>query len=380
MADQKPNLNSLLAAILAQGPPASLLENALSPGPSGLQGLAALDTSPTSLNGLFGLINSQPYSTPPSSLTNGLLSFGLVPTPSVPPPSWIYVKRRFDIFQSNMKLTPAQLTDCARQQGDVIACLNRQYWGSASKTDNGTLIGSWGKDTHVRPPRDADVMFMLPADDYWGFEKRPGNRQSQLLQEIRATLAGTYSRTELRADGQVVVVPFQTPIEIVPAFACLGGSIIVCDTNGGGRYVTSTSAAEMENLNGWDAYYGGNVRKLVRMLKHWQYECNVPLKSFILERLAFHFLQSWNNSHGNSFWHDWMVRDFFAYLLNRANSHIVMPGTNEPYPLGNAWLSRAQTAHSRAIKACDYERQNAEALASDEWQKVFGAAIPVRVS
>jgi hypothetical protein len=34
----------------------------------------------------------------------------------------------------------------------------------------------------------------------------------------------------------------------------------------------------------------------------------------------------------------------------------------------------------RAIDACEYERDNYEALAGAEWQKILGAAVPVTVS
>ena len=53
-----------------------------------------------------------------------------------------------------------------------------------------------------------------------------------------------------------------------------------------------------------------------------------------------------------------------------------MPVTGEVILLGDEWLSRADTAYQRALKACDYEFDNQEQSAGEEWQKIFGAMIP----
>jgi hypothetical protein len=80
------------------------------------------------------------------------------------------------------------------------------------------------------------------------------------------------------------------------------------------------------------------------------------------------------------FWYDWMARDFFAYLISRAGGYLVMPGTIEMVLLGSEWVNRAQRAYQHAIRACEYERDNYQTLAGDEWQAVFGAAVPVVVA
>jgi hypothetical protein len=278
------------------------------------------------------------------------------------------------------------LTDQQRQEGHkaqagLRACLNRHYWGTSSETANSILIGSWGKDTRVRPPRDIDVLFLLPSQVYWQFEQRLGNRQSQLLQEAKTVLLRSYPRTTIRADGQVVVVPFSAvQIEVSLGFKCQDGSIIVCDTHNEGFYKRSTSLAEAADLDTIDTTLYGNVRNLVRMMKQWQRERNIELKSFQIERLAIEFLNSWTYRYRDVFYYDWMVRDFLAYLISRANGYVVMPGTAEIAPLGCDWLSRVQTAYRHSVEACNHEHDNYEALAGTSWQEIFGTAIPILVS
>jgi hypothetical protein len=326
--------------------------------------------------GLGGLGALPPGYVPPTPALSPLLT--AVPSP---PFGWQFVTRRFTQLRDNLAITSQQRTDGETKQAGIRACLNRYYWNASSDTANSILIGSWGKQTRVRPSRDIDILFLLPSSVYHQFQQRSENRQSQLLQDLKNVLAQTYSQTTMRGDGQVVVVPFNTtPIEIAPGFRCTDGSIIVCDTNGGGRYKTSTAEAELADLNASDIRWNGNTRALARLMKQWQRECNVPLQSFQLERLAVEFLQVWPYSNENIFYYDWMVRDFLAYLIGRANGCIIMPGTGETVWLGSDWLTRAQTAHRHAMSACDNERDNFEALAGYDWQEIFGSAVPVIVS
>jgi hypothetical protein len=293
--------------------------------------------------------------------------------------SWHFVRGRFTKLIENLAITEAQRIDGETKHAGVRACLNRHYWETSSNTHHSLLIGSWGKLTRVRPSRDVDILFLLPATVFHRYQVRSGNRQSQLLQEVKDVLRQTYSQTSmLRGDGQVVVIPFETtPIEVAPGFRCDDGRIIVCDTRGDGSYQYSTAEAEAADLAASDSRWNGNTRALTRMMKQWQRERNVPLKSFQLERLAIEFLQAWSFSHQDVFYYDWMVRDFLAYLILRANTCIVMPGTGEHMWLGNEWLSRAQTAYRYAVTACNYERDNYETLAGQSWQEIFGTAIPM---
>jgi hypothetical protein len=90
---------------------------------------------------------------------------------------------------------------------------------------------------------------------YWRYQASSGNRRSDLLQELRNVLLSTYSQTDLRGDGQVVSIPFnQTPVEVSPGFLCTDGSVLVSDTNNGGRYTLSTAAAEEASLSASDTY------------------------------------------------------------------------------------------------------------------------------
>jgi hypothetical protein len=147
------------------------------------------------------------------------LSSLLFPGLYLPPaPKWIAVRQRFEQFHRNLSLTVLQRQDANTKRAGVVGCLNRHYYGSLSDVDNSFVIGSWGKGTSIRPPRDIDLYFLLPVDVHNRFQVYLGNRQSSLLQEVKAVLANTYPDTDMRGDGQVVVVKFDSfHVEVAPA-------------------------------------------------------------------------------------------------------------------------------------------------------------------
>jgi hypothetical protein len=55
---------------------------------------------------------------------------------------------------------------------------------------------------------------------------------------------------------------------------------------------------------------------------------------------------------------------------------VIVPGTFEVIWLGDAWLTRAESALSRARKACDWERDNYIESAGDAWRDIFRLEVP----
>lgn len=290
---------------------------------------------------------------------------------------WIALTQRFATFNQNLKLTPDQISDGETKQAGVRRCLNNAYYGLSSDTANSFLIGSWAKDTRVRPPRDVDIYFVLSYADYLRFDKYSGNKQSALLQEVKSILQTTYSTTDMSGDGQVVLVRFNTiNVEVVPVFALDNGKYFVPDTNSGGRYMVSDPTAEVNAMLTADILYNNNARRMVRMLKAWQYGCNVPIKSFWLELLITEFLPQSPWREQGYLYYDWLMRDFFAFLISRANTYLAAPGTSDFVALGDLWKSRAESAYARSLKACEYEYVDNVDAAGEQWQNIFGPQIP----
>jgi hypothetical protein len=292
---------------------------------------------------------------------------------------WIGVRQRFGRFNNNLVLTDAQEQDGITKAANILTVLENHYYGVAP-AHHGRLVGSWGKKTNTRPPRDVDMLFELSPEVYHRFQGVTGNRQSQLLQEVRGVLIGSYPQTTIRGDGQVVDVRFNTiAVDVVPAFQLTDGRYWICDTNGGGRYKLADPLAQIAAIATADDDSASNLRRVIKMLKAWKRNWNVELKSFILEIIATRFMAGCPWKKYDYFWYDWIMRDFFAYLVGIAGTTIIIPGTGESYALGYDWKSKAESARDRSLKACAYEYADYVDAAGEEWQKIFGTMIPQSV-
>lgn len=299
---------------------------------------------------------------------------------------WIGVRQRFRALTDDLVPTSGQLSDGLTKHLNVGKSLQRTYYGESDERPPCFLVGSWGKNTQVRPPQDVDMFFVLPSEVKARFDLRTGNIQSALLQEVKGALEQTYPQTRIRGDGQVVSVGFNTvTVEVVPAFvAAFGGQFIMPDTNGGGSWKFVDPVAQMQAIQAADQATAGNTRALSRIMKHWRNHCAVPLKSFVLELLVADFISTYRLGTGfsgayDTYWYDYYVRDFLGYLIGRANGFLAIPGTGESYFLWDDWLPKATTAWNVAVVACGHEVQDFTILAGEEWQKLFGNRIPVHV-
>lgn len=192
------------------------------------------------------------------------------------------VNERFDHLLINITLTDAQKADGATKRQSVCSVLNRRYYNSESGTSNSIYVGSWGKGTRTRPPRDVDVLFELPLSVYQRLQARNGNKQSQLLQEVKTTLAASFSRTDIRGDGPVVMVPFQSyAVELLPAFRLTNGRYWIPITAKGGYYKEFDPKAEQDKIAASNTQRNNNTRDLIRMVKCWQKSVLCQLSRFI---------------------------------------------------------------------------------------------------
>lgn len=284
---------------------------------------------------------------------------------------------RFERFLSNLELTDLQRLDGRIKQLGVRQSLNQEYYASTSGIANSMLVGSWGKGTAIRPPRDIDILFEMPHSVYQRFEQRDGNKQSALLQEVKFKLLKYYPDTAMRGDGQVVVVPFHSyAIEVVPAIPLKNGRYWICDTHDGGSYRVTDPKAERADLERSDKASQGNTRDLVKMLKCWQDACDVDLNSFRLERLGTNFIDQWTHRGCAQSSYPYMVQNFFGWLIKFVRGTAFAPGTNEPLALGDVWEGKAKSAFTRSTNACEFEEAGQHSRAGQEWQKIFGTDCP----
>ena len=293
---------------------------------------------------------------------------------------WNYVIPHFTQFLNELQLSADDRKDADGKAERVARSLFARYYPYRQVFDPSCYVkvGSYGKGTAGKPCTDFDMLFVLPDHEFGRINTLQGNRQSQLLREVKDTLKGTFPLTDLRADGQVVLAPFSTyDVEVVPAFRLHNGSFLTAHTANGGSWRHSNPAAEYQNLHTADLAADWKATRLTMMMKAWKRECDVELKSISIEVLCALFAREWQYRDHDIFWYDWMVRDFFAFLSKYVNGWTLVIGTQETIQLGDAWATKVQTAYNRALKACDYEHDDQGWLATLEWRKIFGSQFNV---
>ncbi len=320
-----------------------------------------------------------------------LVSSLMIPTPIGTLPAsrkWQYLTARFDAFLKNMDFTDVQVQTFRTNIDGVVECLNRKYWPFRMPAHVYHKIGgSWGTNTQVRTISDIDLLYVLPNDMQRQFIQRVGNVQSQILQDVRNTLFATYPRSDIRGDGPTVVVKFDSiKIEVAPIFSRTGLPVQyedlvgdACYTNDGGSFQPTAPAAELLQLQTVDNRVNGALVALIRMLKVWKQYCNVPIKSIVLQQMAIAFMRGWPADQTRLMYYDWIVRDFFRYMLTQVNGFAILPGSLQIVSFGNDWESKAKSAYNAAVSACTYEAANYNSFAGQEWQKIFGTFIKKEV-
>jgi len=271
------------------------------------------------------------------------------------------IQKRFEQFYENIKLTSSQKEDAKKKYNGVCKKLHEHYY--PDNEYNGStklLIGSYGKHTNIRPPRDVDVLFIMPDDKFDQYDDNESNGQSQLLQDIKKILSEKYSTTDkIKGWGKVVLIQFKEGthnVELLPSRE-KEGKFIIPNTENGGFWERWDPRADIRRIKDSDKKTNGKTRALIRMIKKWSENNSVKLKSVQIEEKVVDFFSSNYSDKEYSI----LVRDFFGFFGNLANEKI---------------KSHIMTAYNRARKACDLENESKIKEAIDEWKKIFGNDFP----
>ena len=273
------------------------------------------------------------------------------------------IQQQFEQFYENIKLTSAQKEDAKKKYTGVCKKLHDYYYPEIEYTGTTKLlIGSYGKRTNIRPPRDVDILFIMPDDKFDQYDDNESNGQSQLLQDIKKILSEKYSTTDkIKGWGKVILIQFSDGthnIELLPAWERNDGKFTIPNTAEGGYWETWDPRAEIQKIEDSDKSTKGETRFLVRIIKKWSENCSVELKSFQIENMVLEFFGKDEHKDKN---YSNLVRDFFdnfsSSVDDKSKSHF-------------------DTALNRAKKACDFENEGKIDEVTQEWKKIFGDDFP----
>lgn len=260
--------------------------------------------------------------------------------------------------------------------------LNTDFWSTTSDTAHSFYSGSYGRKTAIQGFSDLDMVFQLPYEIYEKYNNYSGNGQSALLQAVKTSIEKTYSTTRIRADGQVIIVPFTDNInfEVVPAFINKDNSYTFPDANNGGSWKTTDPKPEIEAIRTRNSICNNNLIPLCRMVRAWKGKWDVPIGGLLVDTLAYQFIENYTYRDKSYLYYDYICRDFFKWMSDQdeKQEYWKAPGSGQ-YVYGKGLFQyKAKRCYNIALEAITHETADPkrEWSAKQKWRDIFGTNFP----
>ncbi|MBI6543138.1 nucleotidyltransferase [Proteus vulgaris] len=276
----------------------------------------------------------------------------------------------FKTLLDNIKVDNAG--QISKRYGRITKTLNQYFYGSESKTANSLQVGSYGRFTGVRGISDLDMLYFLPTTEWSRFR----DQQSYLLQVVKAELKKVYKNTDIRGDGQVVVVKFRNQeVEVVPVFCNEDGTFKYPDTHNGGSWKECNPRAEMSSFRELNDNRKGHLRRLSKMVRAWKTRHEVEISGFLIDTLCYNFFNDLTEYDDKSFKsYDQLSLDFFTFLENEGDrAFYYAPGSNSKVTVKKSFNKVAKLTKEYCEEALSAISENSKNTA---WKKVFGRPFP----
>jgi hypothetical protein len=286
----------------------------------------------------------------------------------------------FSTFCSNLQIRDGGTI--ATRSSNITRRLNTDFWSTTSDTSHSLYVGSYGRNTAISGFSDVDLIFLLPYSVYKQYNEYTGNGQSALLQAVKTSIERTYSTTNIRADGQVIQVPFTDGIifEVVPAFDNDDGSFTFPNANDGGSWKTTNPKPEIKAIRDRNAVTNGNLVPLCRMMRDWKSKWTVPIGGLLIDTLAYQFIETWEHRDKSYVYYDFMCRDFFKWMAAQDENQEWWraPGSGQ-YVWGKGLFQyKAKRCYNLSLEAIEHEMATPkrEWSAKQKWREIFTTNYP----
>ncbi len=260
--------------------------------------------------------------------------------------------------------------------------LNTDFWTTTSETAHSLYVGSYGRNTAIQGFSDLDMLFQMPYAVYQQYDSHSGNGQSALLQALKSSVEKAYSKTSIRADGQVILVPFSDGItfEVVPAFTNIDDSYTYPDANDGGRWRTTNPKPEIEAIRIRNTNCNGNLIPLCRMIRSWKAKWEVPIGGLLVDTFAFQFIEKYEFRDKSYLYYDFICRDFFKWMSEQDEKQDFWkaPGSGQYVFEKGLFQFKAKRCYNISIDAIAHEMATPkqEWSAKQKWREIFGTTFP----
>lgn len=285
------------------------------------------------------------------------------------------IKDDFDEFCNNIKLD--NFEDMQTTVKEITKKLNKHYYDVDDEESNMYIVGSIGRTTAIKSTSDLDILFDLPKEVYDRINDNDGNKQSQLLQEVKNVLKEKYPNTDLKGDGQVVVINFSKyTVELVPGFKQNDDSFKYPDTHDGGSWKTTNPIPEINECKKVDDDTNSNFTNICHMLRSWKNKKGFKFKGLLIDTLANNFLEK-KTEYKNCGYKDYLslIKDVFEFLKDedKDQCYWFAIGSNQKIynDDGGKFVNKAKESYNK-IKDLNEDSKNL----NKELRNLFGKEFP----
>lgn len=236
-----------------------------------------------------------------------------------------------DFKQFIKEISAIDLDDINVKYYRICKKLNEFYYDSDSEIQNSKKVGSIGRGTAIKGISDLDMLYEIPESTFTKYNAYESQGQSQLLQEVKNVLIETYPTSDIKGDGQVVVIEFITQhVEVLPAFYVGDSTYKFPDTKEGGLWRNTKPDLEISAINQLNEN-NGILISLCKMMRLWRNESGVNINGLLIDTFAYNFLSK--NEEIEKYQKDYflLVLDFFNYLkdIDDDQEYFLAPGSNQ---------------------------------------------------
>ncbi len=283
------------------------------------------------------------------------------------------VEEGFRVFHERLTPTGGESEAAKRHRASIEMCLKNNF-----RITRFFRTGSFGNGTSIRGYSDADYFASIPTENL-------KQDSSATLREVRNVLDARFPNTGVAVRTPAVLVPFGTDTsestEVVPADFIEedeNGYPIYEIADGSGGWIKSCPDAHNAYVTYINGELGRKVKPLVRFLKAWKYNRNVPISSFYLELRVAKYA-----SGENSILYSIDVKNVLKMLWDNQLAAIQDPMgiSGYIYPCSTDTkkydaLSKLETALVRTQKAREAEEAEKIRDAFYWWNLVFAEKFP----
>lgn len=223
-----------------------------------------------------------------------------------------------------------------------------------SRNNQMLQVGSVGRGTAITKTSDYDVIFKLPQEVYNRFDSHEDNGQSKLLQEVKEEIRNLYSSTNIKGDGQVVVISFTDgQIELVPGFEQADGSFKFPDSHGDGSWKTTKPIPEIEKSREMKNQTNDIFNYLCYLMRQWKNHIGFSFKGLLIDTMVCDYLDENDDFRDKSEFD--LLKDLFEFLAKQDKERVCWLALGSNQKITNDGGGKFITKAKKALKKFEDE-------------------------